>query len=90
MTAQELHREATKSGLRLEPAGDKLAVIPASRCPPEVAEVLRKHKGELLVMLSWIHVARQVTGGEFEGADRSTAQILTTGLSSLAHLAVIR
>lgn len=52
MTAQELYHEAARRGLRLEPAGDKLAVIPKGKCPPEFAEVLRQNKSELLRWLS--------------------------------------
>ena len=52
MTAQELFLEATKRGLRLEPAGDKLAVIPAKNCPPDFADVLRRNKAELLDWLT--------------------------------------
>ena len=51
MTATELYQEAVRRGLRLEPRGNKLAVIPASRCPPEFADTLRQHKGELLSLL---------------------------------------
>jgi hypothetical protein len=51
MTASDLFNEATRRGLRLEPAGDKLAVIPKGRCPADFADVLRAHKGELL---SWL------------------------------------
>ena len=42
----ELCQRAVRLGLRLEPRGDKLAVIPAKRCPPEFAAELRQHKGE--------------------------------------------
>lgn len=42
MTPPELCHEAARRGLRLEPRGDKLAVIPASRCPPEFADTLRQ------------------------------------------------
>jgi len=52
MTAQELYLEATKRGLRLEPRGDKLAVIPADRVPLDFANVLRQHKPALLDWLS--------------------------------------
>ena len=52
MTAKELFHEASRRGLRLEPKGDKLAVTPANRCPPDFAAVLREHKGELLAWLS--------------------------------------
>lgn len=97
MTVQEIYREAIQRGLRLEPAGDKLAVIPAKRCPPDFADVLRQHKGELLNWLEtraaglapdcapWLHVARQVLAGEFDGCDNSTRESLTIGLRSIAH-----
>ena len=97
MTTEELYHEATKRGLRLESAGDKLAVIPAKRCPPDFAAVLREHKRELLDWLEtkgaqlppdcvpWLHVARQVLAGEFVGADSSTLASLTIGLRSIPH-----
>ena len=97
MNTTELCREATRRGLRLEPRGDKLAVIPAHRCPREFADVLRQHKRELLALLEgsaanltpdcgpWLHVARQVLAGEFGGADRSTRQSLVIGLRSVRH-----
>jgi hypothetical protein len=52
VTAPELYAEASKRGLRLEPSGDKLAVIPKGKCPPEFAQLLRQHKAELLAWLS--------------------------------------
>jgi hypothetical protein len=52
MTAPELYHEATKRGLRLAPAGDRLAVIPKGKCPPDFANTLREHKAELLEWLS--------------------------------------
>lgn len=97
MTAQELYLEAIKRGLRLEPRGDRLAVIPANRVPSDFADVLRRHKGELLDWLEtksakltpdcapWLHVATQILAGEFDGADKSTLGCLTIGLRSIAH-----
>ena len=35
--------------------------------------------------LPWLHVARQVLVGEFDGCDRSTAQSLTIGLRHIEH-----
>lgn len=51
MNAHDLYLEATRRGLRLEPAGDKLAVRPKGKCPPDFANKLREHKVELLVWL---------------------------------------
>jgi hypothetical protein len=97
MTAVELQYEAARRGLRLEPAGDKLAVIPAKRCPPEFADVLRQHKVALLNLLEgqaaglapdcapWLPIAKQVLAGEFEGGDSSTVQSLIIGLRGIRH-----
>jgi hypothetical protein len=97
MTAQEICLEASRHGLRLKPVGDKLAVIPAKRCPPEFADVLRQHKSELLAWLEaqpaglrhdeapWLYVARQVLAGEFDGADRCTVESVTIGLRGIPH-----
>ena len=87
MTARELYLEATRRGLRLEPAGDRLAVIPARLCPPDFAAVLRRHKGELLDWLeartagiapdsaAWLHVAKQVLAGDSTGAMAPRARV---------------
>jgi len=97
MTPAELYREATHRGLRLERAGDKLAVIPKGKCTPDFAQVLKKHKQELLNWLEaracnlspdcapWLHVARQVLNGEFDNADGSTVESLTIGLRGIHH-----
>ena len=97
MTTLELYEEASRRGLRLEQRGDKLAVIPGYRVPPDFADVLRQHKAELLALLEaksanltpdcapWIYVAQQILAGEFDGADRSTVQSLTVGLRSIQH-----
>ncbi|MBI4662150.1 MAG: hypothetical protein HY735_25300 [Verrucomicrobia bacterium] len=95
MTAPELYQEAFRRGLRLEPRGDKLAVIPGDRVPSEFADMLRAHKAELLDWLEtkavnlppdqapWLHIARQILAGEFDGADRSTVESLSIGLRSV-------
>ena len=98
MTASDLYAEATRRGLRLQPLdGDRLAVPPASLCPPDFADVLRQHKRAILDLLEaeakslpadcapWLHVARQVLEGEFDGCDRSTAESLTIGLRRIEH-----
>ncbi len=93
----ELYQRAVRLGLRLEARGDKLAVSPAKRCPADFADVLRQNKRELLDLLEgqatalrpdeipWLHVARQVLAGEFDGADRSTVESLVIGLRGIAH-----
>lgn len=52
MTPRDLYQQARKLGLDLAAQGDKLAVSPKGKCPPEFAEVLRQHKGELLGWLT--------------------------------------
>lgn len=149
MTPGEILIEASRRGLRLEPVGEKLAVFPKGKCPPDFANVLRQHKPELLSWLEgqaaglgptkrdlkatktppdgeradgwtvgrypigafadvlatfppvnrpvprirpakggtereWLHIARQVLAGEFDG-DRTAVESLTIGLRSIRH-----
>jgi hypothetical protein len=98
MTAKSLCFEATRRGLRLESRGDKLAVIPAKCCPPEFADTLRQHKREILSLLEgqaaglapdcvpWLHVAKQILAGEFDGLlDGSVRESLKIGLRLIPH-----
>jgi hypothetical protein len=66
MTPHDLYLEAIKRGLRLEAAGDKLAVYPKGHCPPEFAETLRQHKAELL---TWFEARRCPGWGAVPTAD---------------------
>jgi hypothetical protein len=97
-TPRDIYTEATRRGLRLEPAGEMLAVIPKGKCPPDFVAVLREHKRELLDWLEtrniqlthdempWLHVARQLLDGEFDGLmDNSVRGGLEIGLRSIAH-----
>lgn len=97
MTPREITLEAQKRGLWLKPAGEKLAVFPKGKCPPDFVEVLRQHKPELLTYLEakaanlspdlapWLNVSRQIMDGEFQNADRSTVDALVIGLRSINH-----
>ena len=98
MTVLDIYRHALHLGLRLEPReGDRLAVTPAAKAPPDFVEVLRQHKAELLALLEaqaanltpdcapWLHVARQVLEGEFDGANRSTMESIRFGLCGVDH-----
>jgi hypothetical protein len=101
-TPESLINRAVALGLRLEPAGDKLAVMPKGKCPPEFADALRQHKREILSLLEgqgaglapdcvpWIHVARQVLDGEFDDCDGSTRESVTIGLRSIRHPLCVR
>lgn len=99
----ELYQRAVSLGLKLEPrGGDKLAVIPGNRCPPDFADMLRQHKREILSLLEsqaagltpdcapWLHVAKQVLAGEFVRCDSSTRESLTIGLRSIPHPLCVR
>jgi len=84
-------------GLRLWRDGDRIAVAPARLCPPGLLATLRAHKQAVLNLLEaeaanlppdcapWLHVARQILAGEFQGADNSTVQSLTIGLQNIGH-----
>lgn len=97
MTAPELIDEASRRGLRLEPRGNKLAVIPSGRLTAAFADLLRQHKRELLDLLEtktvalrpdevpWLYVSRQILGGEFVGCDNSTRESLSIGLGGIRH-----
>lgn len=95
MNAAALYNRAVALGLKLEPAGDRLAVTPGRLCPPDFAAELRAHKAELMQWLSvgpllpdevpWLHVAKQVLAGEFGGADKATRESLRIGLRSINH-----
>jgi hypothetical protein len=92
----EIYRQAVALGLKLEPAGERLLVFGES-CPPDFVQVLHQNKRELLDLLEtksanltsdcapWLHIARQVLAGEFDGADRSTRESLTLGLRGICH-----
>jgi hypothetical protein len=94
-TVKDLCNRAAALGLRLEPRGDRLAVIPGGHCPLDLADALRRHKDEVLALLQakaanlppdcapWFHVAKQVLTGEFDGADKSTIEALTIGLRGI-------
>ncbi len=98
MNPAQIYNEAIKRGLRLALAGDKLAVMPKGHCPPDFTAVLRAHKSELLSWLEgrafglgddclpWLHIAKQILAGEFDGLmDRSVAKSLTIGLQNIRH-----
>ena len=96
-TPEHLYLEATRRGLTLAPRGGRLSVSPAEHLDPEFRDLLLAHKAELLSWLSaradglapdcapWLHVARQILAGEFDGCDRSTRDSLRIGLGSISH-----
>lgn len=52
MNAIDVLRQAEALGLRLEVAGENLAVRPKGRCPEDFVAVLREHKPALLALLN--------------------------------------
>ena len=101
MKTLEVYHKAVALGLKLEPSGDRLLVF-GDRCPPDFAEVLRQHKRELMDWLEarachqppdcapWLHTAKQVLTGEFDGGERSVLRSLIIGLRSIEHPACRR
>jgi hypothetical protein len=95
---QVILSRAHKLGLRLDVEGDRIAISPAHQCPPDLLKDFREHKIAVMAILAegqaagltsdcvpWLHVARQVLDGEFDGADRSTRESLAIGLRSIRH-----
>jgi hypothetical protein len=92
----EVYQRAVALGLKLKPKGDRLLVY-GDRCPADFADELRQHKREILALLerqtcglpadqaAWLHTARQILAGEFDGCDRSTRESLTIGLRAVEH-----
>jgi len=95
--AKNILTHCRRSGLRLWRVNDQVAVAPGSLCPPGLLATLRMHKKALLDLLEaeevclcpdkvpWVHVARQILAGEFDGCDGSTRESLTIGLRNIPH-----
>ncbi|MDA1277969.1 MAG: hypothetical protein O2960_28575 [Verrucomicrobia bacterium] len=96
-TPAEVIQAVTAVGGRLEPLGDKLRILLPVDCSLELKAAIRAHKPAILALLEgraasltpdcvpWLHVARQVLSGEFDGADGSTVKSLATGLRAVDH-----
>ena len=94
---QAILTRAQRLGLHLQVEGERIAIAPAWLCPPELLATIREHKPEVMSLLearayhlppgcaSWLHIARQILAGEFDGADSSTVQSLTIGLRNIGH-----
>lgn len=84
-------------GGRLEPAGDNLRALLPADCSPELKAAIRQHKSDILDLFQartdnlppdcapWLHVARHILTGEFDGADSSTIESLTIGFRGIRH-----
>ena len=93
--AQAILKRARKLGLTLGVEGDRIAIAPARLCPPALLAEVREHKPAVMALLEakaanltpdqvpWLHIARQILSGEFDGSTRSTVESLTIGLRSI-------
>jgi hypothetical protein len=85
-------------GLRLWVEGDRIGIAPKENIPDGLLDEIRRAKPALLPLvregtryelppdcLPWLHVARQILAGEFDGADRSTVDSLVIGLRGIPH-----
>ncbi len=52
MHASSILERLSTLGVKVQVAGDRLRLEPASRVPPDVLDAVREHKGELLAFLS--------------------------------------
>jgi hypothetical protein len=95
--AHHLLLHCRAAGLTLQRNGAHLSIRPVRLVTPDLLVALRAHKPALLLMLEaeaarlphdcgpWLHVARQVLAGEFDGGDRSLLESLFIGVRSIPH-----
>jgi len=87
-------------GLKVWAEGDRIGIAPAQSIPPGLLDEIRAAKPDLLPLvrdgeahqltpdcIPWLHVAKQVLAGEFDGVGGSLAESLRIGLRSINHLA---
>jgi hypothetical protein len=87
-------------GSRLWRQGKALAVSHCEQLPPELVARLRQHKHTILAYLDdmglpshalpWVHVARQVNAGEFDGGTRSELESVLIGIRGSHHPAAVQ
>ena len=87
-----------RAGLHVWREGERISIAPARLCPPDLLETIRNAKPQLLEWLAdadahrlapdcapWLHVARQIVSGEFDGGDRSLLESLLIGVRNIPH-----
>ncbi len=85
-------------GLTVWAEGDRIGIAPKGSIPPGLLDEIRAAKPGLLPLLRegahhqltpdrlpWLHVARQILAGEFDGCDRSMRESLNIGLRGIPH-----
>ena len=95
--AQTILARARNLGLTLCVEGERIAITPARLCPADLLAEFRRHKPAVMALLEarsvnltpdcapWLHIARQVLCGEFDGATRSTVESLVIGLRGISY-----
>jgi hypothetical protein len=75
-------------GIALAPDG-YLDIFPAAKVPGDFLAAVRERKGELRAFLEsrapWLHTAKQILLGEFDGASHATHARLVRGLRDIPH-----
>jgi hypothetical protein len=87
-----------RHGLQIWAEGDRIGIAPKENIPPGLLDEIRAAKPILLPLVRegvahqlsadqvpWLHVARQILEGEFNGSSGSTCASLWIGLRSLSH-----
>jgi sugar phosphate isomerase/epimerase len=86
----EILCEAERLGVGIALAPDNhLEIFPAAKVPRDFLAAIRERKGELRTFLEsrapWLHTAKQILLGEFDGASRATRERLVRGLRDIPH-----
>jgi glutathionylspermidine synthase len=85
MNAQILLQEAKKRGVKVEMFEGKLAAVRSPGLTADFSATLREHRFELIAWLNAQHVAKQISLGEFDCCDGTTAAKLLRVLKEANH-----
>lgn len=95
--AEAILDRARSLGLTLSVEGDRIAIEPARLCPPDFIATMREKKPAIISLLEartanlspdcrpWVHVARHVILGEWNGATKSEWESVEIGLRGIDH-----
>jgi hypothetical protein len=96
-TAREILAHCRAAGLTFRSVGERIEVRPSRLTTPELLAAIRTHKSALLLLLEaeaaqlpsdcapWLHTARQIVAGEFDGGCRATLESLLIGVRNIVH-----
>lgn len=97
MKASDIVLSLRHHGCRIVVREGQLLCSRQRSLPPDLLATLRAQKRAIMDLLEaeathltpdcapWLHIARQVLSGEFEGADRSTLESLWIGVRHIRH-----